>query len=49
MNLRVAKACRTTSSEALCVLAGLAPIINKTEEAVNLYNLKKKRKEAKNK
>jgi hypothetical protein len=41
MNIRIAKAFRTTSSEALCILAGLAPIIVKTEEAVKLYNLNK--------
>jgi hypothetical protein len=32
--VRIAKAFRTTSSEALCILAGTTPIIIKTEEAV---------------
>jgi len=36
INLRTAKAFRTTSCEALCILAGLTPIIIKTEEAVTL-------------
>jgi hypothetical protein len=40
MNLRIAKAFRT-SSEVLCILAGLTPIIVKTEEAVKLHNLNK--------
>jgi len=45
MNLRIAKAFRTTSSEALCILAGLTPIIIiNTGEAVKLYNLKRDRK-----
>jgi ribonuclease HI len=39
MNLRIAKAFHTTSSEALCILAGTTPIIIKTEEAVKLYNI----------
>jgi len=37
MNVRMAKAFRTTSSEALCILTGLAPIILKTEETVKKY------------
>jgi len=41
MNLRIVKAFRTTSSEALCILAGLTSIIIKTEEAVKLCDLKK--------
>jgi hypothetical protein len=41
VNLRIAKAFCTTSSEAPCILAGLTPIIIKTEEAVKLYNLRK--------
>jgi len=43
INLRIAKAFRTTSTEALCVVAGTIPIIIKIEEAVNLYNIKKGR------
>jgi hypothetical protein len=38
INLKIAKAYRTTSNEALCVLAGLAPIALKVEEAANIYN-----------
>ena len=41
MNIRMAKAFRTTSSEALCILAGMTPIITKTEEAVKQYNIRK--------
>ena len=37
MNIRMAKAYRITSSEALCILIGLTPIIIKTEEAVKQY------------
>ena len=42
MNLKIAKAFRTTSSEALCILAGTTPIIIRTEEAVKLYTLKQR-------
>ena len=41
MNIKIAKAFRTTSSEALCVLAGTTPIIIRTEEAVKQYFLRK--------
>jgi hypothetical protein len=41
MNVRMAKAFRTTSSEALCLLAGMTPILIKTEEAVKQYNIGK--------
>jgi len=34
MNIRMAKAYGTTSSEALCIVTGMTPIIIKTEEAV---------------
>jgi len=37
MNVRMAKAFRTTSSEALCIWTGLAPIILKTEETLKKY------------
>ena len=37
MNLLIAKAYRTTSSEALCILAGTTPIIIKAEEAAKRY------------
>jgi hypothetical protein len=40
INLRTAKAFRT-SSEALCILTGITPIIIKTEEAVKMYNARK--------
>jgi alkyl hydroperoxide reductase subunit AhpF len=42
INIRMAKAYRTTSSEALCILTGNTPIIIKLEEAVKRYNIKKK-------
>jgi hypothetical protein len=35
MNLRISKTFRTTSSETLCILAGLTPFTIKTEEASN--------------
>ena len=41
MNIKIAKPFRTTSSEALCVLAGTTPIIIRTEEAVKQYFLRK--------
>ena len=41
MNIRIAKAFRTTSSEALCILTGTTPIIIKTEEVVKKYNIRK--------
>jgi hypothetical protein len=41
INILTAKAFRTTSNEALCILTGLNPIIIKTEEAVRLYNARK--------
>ena len=41
MNIKIAKAFRTTSSEALCILAGTTPIIIKTEEVFKQYNVKK--------
>jgi ribonuclease HI len=37
INIRTAKAFRTTSSEALCIIAGVTPITIKIEEAVSLY------------
>ena len=40
MKIRMAKAYRTTSSEALCIVTGMTPII-KTEEAVKQYNIRK--------
>ena len=41
MNIKIAKAFRTTSTEALCMLAGMTPIIIRTEEAVKQYFLRK--------
>ena len=41
MNTKIDKAFRTTSSEALGVLAGTTPIIIRTEEAVKQYFLRK--------
>jgi len=37
MNILIAKAYRTTSSEALCILAGNKPNIIKAEKAVKRY------------
>jgi hypothetical protein len=42
MNIRMAKAFRTTSSEALCIVTGMKSIIIRTEEAVKLYNISKR-------
>jgi ribonuclease HI len=41
INIKIAKAFRTTSSEFLCILTGLTPIIIKAEEAAKLYDLTK--------
>ena len=41
INIKIAKAFRTTSNEALCILTGLTPIIIKTEEAAKLYIITK--------
>jgi hypothetical protein len=41
MNIQIAKAFCTTSSEALCILSGMTPIIIKTQEAVKQYNIRK--------
>jgi len=41
MNIKIAKAFRTTSSEAVCILAGTTPIIIRMEEAVKQYFLRK--------
>jgi len=42
INIKIAKAFRTTSNEALCTLTGLTPIVIKVEEAATLYNLMRK-------
>ena len=39
ISLRIAKAYRTISHEALCILTGLTPINIKPEEVVTLYNI----------
>ena len=36
-----AKAYRTTSNEALCIITGITPIIIKVDKAVRLYNARK--------
>ena len=41
INLRIAKAFRTTSNEALCIVANTTPITLKIEEAVKIYTLRK--------
>ena len=41
INIAIAKACRTTSSDALCILTGNAPAELKAEEAANLYRIAK--------
>jgi hypothetical protein len=47
INIKIAKAYRTVSNEALCILTGLTPIAIKTEEAATLYQLTRgSRKEA---
>jgi len=42
INIKITKAFRTTSNEALCTLTGLTPIVIKAEEAATLYNLMRK-------
>jgi hypothetical protein len=43
MNIRIAKVFQATSSEALCILTGMTPIIINTEEVVKQYNIIKGR------
>ena len=43
MNISMAKAFRTTSSEALCIVTGMTPIIIKTKQAVKHYNIRKRK------
>jgi len=43
MNIRMIKAFRTTSGEALCIVKEMTPIIIKTEEAVKQYNIRKRK------
>jgi hypothetical protein len=44
MNIKIAKAYRMTSKEALCILTGLTPIEIKAEETAKLYRGKRDRK-----
>jgi len=39
INIKIAKAYRTVSNEALCIFTGLTPIAIKIEEAAKLYQL----------
>jgi hypothetical protein len=39
MNMKIAKAYRTTSNESLCILTGITPIEIKAEETDNLYRI----------
>jgi hypothetical protein len=41
INIKIVKAFRTTSSEALCIIAGTTPIVLRIEEAVRRYYLGK--------
>jgi outer membrane translocation and assembly module TamA len=41
MNIKIAKAYRTTSNDALCILTSNAPVEIKVEEAANLYRITK--------
>jgi len=38
-NIKIAKAFRTTSNEALCILTGLTPLVIEAEEVAKLYNI----------
>ena len=44
MNIKIAKAYRTTSNEALCTLTGITPIEIKAEETANVYRITRDRK-----
>jgi len=39
INMKIAKAYRTVTNEALCILTGLTPIAIKIEEAAEFYQL----------
>jgi hypothetical protein len=39
MNIKMAKAYRTTSNEVLCILTGITPIEIKAEETANVYRI----------
>jgi ribonuclease HI len=38
INIKIAKAYRTVSNEALCILSGMTPIVIKIEEAIQFYD-----------
>ena len=42
INIKIAKAFRTKSSEALCTVTGLTAIVIRAEEAAKLYNIMRK-------
>ena len=44
MNIKIPKAYRTTSNEALCTLTGITPIEIQAEETTNVYRITKDRK-----
>jgi hypothetical protein len=48
INFKMAKAYRTVSNEALCLLTGMTPIDIKIEEAAQLYQLTRGNTKAKN-
>jgi ribonuclease HI len=39
INIKIAKAYRTVSNEALCILTGITPIVIKIEEAIQFYEI----------
>jgi hypothetical protein len=39
MNIKISKAHRTTSNEALCIFTGITPIEIKAEETATLYRI----------
>jgi len=43
INIKIAKAFRTASNEALCTLTGITPVVIKVEEAAKLYNMTRNR------
>jgi hypothetical protein len=42
INIKIAKAFRTTSNEALCTLTGPKPIVIQAEEAAKIFNIMRK-------
>jgi hypothetical protein len=43
MNIKIAKAYRTTSGEAVCILTGITPIEIKAAETIRLYHITRDR------